>query len=933
MRIDPAWPAPREGLGRHVSRTLLLACGLLASCVGRPDSFPVVSFFTASPNIIAPGGASALAWSVSGASTIDIQADPADSTLSAGPWVATTTTVNPTVTTTYTLTARSDAGTTTTVQVQVVVTDLPIISYLTATPAVVDPNQQQSSTLAWSVSNASAVTIVPDAPAGALDTTGTLAVTPSSTTTYRITATNAVGSQSQEITVKALPLVSLAASPTTVDPSKGESSTLSWTVSNADTVAITPDLGVGTLSASGSAAVTPTGTTTYTLQATNAVGPVTTTVTVKTLNAVSGVISGAVADGVVVTLSGPASATATTAGGGRYAFSGLANGTYTLTPRKAGYSFAPQSLTVTIADDYVTGRSFTARPAVCSADGWCWQNPLPQGNDLFGVWGSGPHDVWAVGASGTILHWDGSAWSGTPSGTTEEIRAVWGSGPNDVWAVGGPAFSDPHPAPSTILHWDGTAWSNSTSPAGSLRAIWGSGANDVWAVGDAGTTLHWDGTAWTSVGAPFDFRFTLQGVWGSGPDDVWVVGGNQLGRWDGQTWTLSFTSNGYSGIGGSGPGDVWAAGSNPGLGNGVVDHWTGTGWSSSTTSSFGLRKIRATGANDIWALGEGTVLHWNGSSWLSRAISGSGILSDVWGSGANDVWAVGSGGAILHWDGATWSAPNSTKPLTSLWGSGANDVWAVGGTGTILHWDGSSWSAATSGTTSDLQGVWGSSANDVWAVGSNGALVHWNGTIWSASTSPLGGNLYAVWGSGPNDVWAIGDVGTAVHWNGTAWSDATSLISQQPGTIRGIWGDSADDAWMVGAGVSGPSGNIMRRGVLDMWGSVQVLSSSDFNGVWGSGANDVWAVGNGGTIARWNGLIWSVGTSDTTSPTTGDLLSVWGSGPDDVWATVRFGFMIHWDGHAWSSVDGPSGFGAVWGSDAGHVWAAGALGAILQRAP
>jgi hypothetical protein len=39
---------------------------------------------------------------------------------------------------------------------------------------------------------------------------------------------------------------------------------------------------------------------------------------------------------------------------------------------------------------------------------WTWHNPLPQGNPLSGVWGSSGSDVFAVGAGGTILHYNGS---------------------------------------------------------------------------------------------------------------------------------------------------------------------------------------------------------------------------------------------------------------------------------------------------------------------------------------------------------------------------------------------------------------------------------------------------------------------------------------------------------------------------------------------
>jgi len=45
-------------------------------------------------------------------------------------------------------------------------------------------------------------------------------------------------------------------------------------------------------------------------------------------------------------------------------------------------------------------------------------------------------DIFAVGDDGTIVHWDGTAWSAQASGTDALLGDVWGSGPNDVFAVG-----------------------------------------------------------------------------------------------------------------------------------------------------------------------------------------------------------------------------------------------------------------------------------------------------------------------------------------------------------------------------------------------------------------------------------------------------------------------------------------------------------------
>jgi hypothetical protein len=74
-----------------------------------------------------------------------------------------------------------------------------------------------------------------------------------------------------------------------------------------------------------------------------------------------------------------------------------------------------------------------AEPAAAVVD----PMPSPTTADLRAVWGSGPEDVFAVGLDGTILHYDGSAWSAmdTPFSSSQSppsLYAVWGSGPNDV---------------------------------------------------------------------------------------------------------------------------------------------------------------------------------------------------------------------------------------------------------------------------------------------------------------------------------------------------------------------------------------------------------------------------------------------------------------------------------------------------------------------
>jgi hypothetical protein len=74
---------------------------------------------------------------------------------------------------------------------------------------------------------------------------------------------------------------------------------------------------------------------------------------------ISGTISGAVASGITVTLSGASSAITVTDSSGNYAFT-VANGSFTVTPALAGYVFSPASVAIPVNGGDVAGQSFTA---------------------------------------------------------------------------------------------------------------------------------------------------------------------------------------------------------------------------------------------------------------------------------------------------------------------------------------------------------------------------------------------------------------------------------------------------------------------------------------------------------------------------------------------------------------------------------------------
>lgn len=114
------------------------------------------------------------------------------------------------------------------------------------------------------------------------------------------------------------------------------------------------------------------------------------------------------------------------------------------------------------------------------------RHTTPGTERLFGVWGLARDDIWAVGGldespdtSGTIWHYDGEMWTrqdlaGIREGGLPRLFKVWGRAADDVYAVG---------ARGVVLHFDGKAWAlvDSGTPR-SLFTVHGN-ASDTVAVG------------------------------------------------------------------------------------------------------------------------------------------------------------------------------------------------------------------------------------------------------------------------------------------------------------------------------------------------------------------------------------------------------------------------------------------------------------------
>lgn len=553
--------------------------------------------------------------------------------------------------------------------------------------------------------------------------------------------------------------------------------------------------------------------------------------------------------------------------------------------------------------------------------------------DIHAVWAASAHDVFAV-SDGAVLHYDGNYWRAMDAGEcgcASSLFALWGSSGNDVYAVG---------STGTVLHWTGGAWVPVEDPdlgSGNLYGVWGAAASDVWAVGDFGTVVHFDGADWTPAATDLETAQPLHAVWGSGASDVWAVGeaGTAL-HWNGAAWTVqAFPDADVSlqAVWGTGPSDVWAAGTDAcGCGSGVLYHYDGGTW----TAVAGLPDLGemplfagwSSGTADVWVAGLGGVLHYDGSDWTQDAVGYGAPLYGITGTSASNVFTVGSLATIARNTGSGWHAMALPEPdIHGLWGTSDEDVWSVGD-GVIRHRINDAWTYDFAPDGLSLNAVWGSGASDVWSVGDAGGVAHYDGGGWSTVVvDGVSANLNGVWGSSSADAWAVGDDGAVLHWNGGAWaSDVVGTASR-----FGVWGSSAGDVFAVG-----DAGDIQHWNG-SAWAPMNSGTSSTLTGVWGSGPNDVYAVGFDGTVLHYDGN----GDGDWAAVSTpadpaAPVFAVWGSGANDVYLLANAGLdLVHWNGSSWRTVASYSRNAEIlmytlWGTDSHNIYVAGDLGTILH---
>lgn len=539
----------------------------------------------------------------------------------------------------------------------------------------------------------------------------------------------------------------------------------------------------------------------------------------------------------------------------------------------------------------------------CSGDGWCWDNPLPQGQDLHAVWGRSGSDVLAVGAQGTVLHFDGHRWRRRRVSIPEDLvgvqghdetrtyvissqgglwrldgqrarlerreasalRSMWGDG-DQLFAVGDRG---------SVLRFDGTTWQRDEVPTEQdLVAVSGSSRYRVFAVGRRGAIVRFNGWSWHGVRPPVTAHFDR--VW-VGPTLLIVSTADRAFIHDGRRWKRTPLEPIHG---------CWRKAHYmrclSGRETWLLHHGK---WSRHPAPRLArqVRSIWSPDGRQAFAVGDaGLIHHFARHRWTEQSYGDRSDLYAIWGSGPRDIWAVGQSAIVLHSDGTHWQVAAdlaSGLAFNDVWGSSAQDVYAVGNGGLMAHFDGRQWTQLPRATHRHLHAVWGSSSNDVYVGGEGGVLLHFDGARWQQlrinQRDEPAPSIVSIGGHSADNLWVLGRVDRSWHWNGRGWTALASrplndawvgaqdrLLTAGRGLwwyhdqnwrvlpaprepINALWSLDGSEIYAVGA-----RGAILHRDGAGRWRAHQSGTTTSLTGLWGHSYADVFAVGLGGTVLR-----------------------------------------------------------------------------------
>ena len=547
------------------------------------------------------------------------------------------------------------------------------------------------------------------------------------------------------------------------------------------------------------------------------------------------------------------------------------------------------------------------------------------------------NDVFAVGDSGKVMHYDGNVWTQSNDVGTDLVYDIDMLSPTDGWAVGESA---------KFYHWDGVSWYVFQDLGASiLYSIDMISPTEGWATGDSGQLYYFNGVDWTQSQDLGNHRFYDLHMLSS--TDGWAVAnGGRIAHYDGVSWSQvqdTGAQTWYS-IDMLSPSDGWISGS-----GGQVFHYNGASWVSHSDTGgqtwYGIDMVSPTLGYISGSGGE--IQRWNGATWVPEvSVVGDQLNAIIYVNDEN-IWAVGNNGTIAQY--RYYYLPSgfyesiildSTETGPVLWGTASwSETMATGSAITVQvragdtsnpdgSWSGwSSELSVSSGTsiptlsgryiqyranltraTNPIHTPWLEdikltfneppqdnindlsivTANNYWVVGDNGYIAHFTPSTMTPAISPVPDNLNTVDMTSAIDGWAAGENGKILYFDGVDWTEYADTGTHNWTSLAML---SSTEGWLVGS-----EGKVYYYNGF-LWSEYDDTGGMQWNDIHMFSPTSGVAVANGGEIFTYNGTTWQA----TTSPTTTNLNAINMTSATNGWTAGTGGYIASYGLNHYSS--------------------------------
>lgn len=468
------------------------------------------------------------------------------------------------------------------------------------------------------------------------------------------------------------------------------------------------------------------------------------------------------------------------------------------------WSLSPQEHWVAIVDGLHRVTGTTRRRVIPTASAL-----------LYAVWAADSTNVFAVGANGTVLRYDGVRATPLPTGRTDFLIDVWGTSPADVYVLG---------RGGTVLRWNGARWITLPPiglPGFFQGSVWAADSLNVFAAsGDV--VAHYDGSGWRRLG-PLPAGIRVQSLSGSSARDLIVAAFDNVGRafvyrWNGTTFTAVPVPHdspvAVIGAWSDGAGGVLVGGD-----EGRVTQLSASNVVTALSYSPFFGYASMSGPDNV-VVSTGTqalLMRFDGTAWSPLPLPGEIVRTGaVLTRGASGTLFVGqdaSGDALFRHDGrqATVllrSAGNAAIVAIAPIDTSAFVIAQIDGVptaSTILRCAGATCAPLGAALPFRVAAVSTLADGTVWALGDRRGAARWTGSAWQSFPFPL--DLPASQGS----ILALDSTNVLATWftqvyrfDGTSWRLTSDLAEFGPTVgLSRLWGTAADDVYMTicGSGV------------------------------------------------------------------------------------------------------------------------------------